>query len=732
MAKNIGKKGNKAAVKEKMTKVKDAAKKIKVPKLPLDGIRIPAPGAKKEGGKTVKSKKGNSKIGYKLILAFCVPVLLIVALGTVSYNLSVKRIKKQYEQSVMDTVASMSLNCNLLCENVQNKAAEFASNEYIQAYYTKSYKADAAEAQSCYRSVQAVLTTVRGTSSYIANYAVFGENGNGVTSTASNTPMGAYEAYLETDEGARFSSGSGNENHWSGYHTYLDENTGSKTDSYAVAYMRTFSKGNGFISLDITTAAIQEVLANIDNGEGSYVALFTPDHRVLTMEDGSLVTTDLFEGSDVEERALAAEETGNSYVNFNGKSYLLSVSPIGTTGMTVASIVPKATILSAASGIRNTTIIIVILACVVALLIGSVMAQGISREVTALKRQMDKVSAGDFTTEFTTKRNDEFKLLAGGMTEMLQNIRQLMQNVIGFIAAVSESTEGVAATASTMVDSMNGINTAMEEVAQGVTRQAEDTEVGLREMTNFSDKLNLVHGRTSDMQENSNQAMEAIESGKVMVYELSDKSKAAAEITNILIENIADVEENSKSIGSIIATISEIAEQTNLLSLNASIEAARAGEAGKGFAVVAEEIRKLADQSAEAGSHIRQIVGVIQQKTRVTSDSAKRAEEFLKNQAESIEGTVDIFTEINTNVTNLIRVLGEVTGNMEEMVSDKEKVFDSIRSIAAVSEETAASAEEVTATVNGQLSDAEKLAAAAEELNQEVSRLQEALNKYQV
>ena len=128
MAKNIGKKGNNAAGKEKMTKVKDAAKKIKVPKLPLDGIRIPAPGAKKEGGKTVKSKKGNSKIGYKLILAFCVPVLLIVALGTVSYNLSVKRIKKQYEQSVMDTVASMSLNCNLLCENVQNKAAEFASN----------------------------------------------------------------------------------------------------------------------------------------------------------------------------------------------------------------------------------------------------------------------------------------------------------------------------------------------------------------------------------------------------------------------------------------------------------------------------------------------------------------------------------------------------------------------------------------------------------------------------
>ena len=123
---------------------------------------------------------------------------------------------------------------------------------------------------------------------------------------------------------------------------------------------------------------------------------------------------------------------------------------------------------------------------------------------------------------------------------------------------------------------------------------------------------------------------------------------------------------------------------------------------------------------------------MIQQKTQITADSAKRAEEFLKNQAESIEGTVDIFSEINTNVTDLIQVLGEVTASMEEMVSDKEKVFDSIRSIAAVSEETAASAEEVTATVNGQLTDAQKLAAAAEELDQEVSRLQDALSKYQV
>lgn len=688
--------------------------------------------AERKGKKTQSKNRKPIKIGYKMILGYCVPVILMVLLGVVSYQRSMKSIKAQYEQSVIDTVSAMSQNCQLLCQNVQNKGAEFASNDYLQTYYTKAYKADAIEAQSCYRSVQNVLTTSRGTSSYIYNYVVFGENGNGITSGTRSTNAETYREYLESEEGKRFEEASGNKAYWSGYHNYLDGVVEMNPDKYALAYTRTFAKGNGFISLDITTEAIQDILMNIDNGAGSYVLLFTPDKRALTMEDGKLITTDLFRDSNVEEQALSATEAGNSYLKFDGDKYLFSVSPIGNTGMSVVGLVPEKTILSAASEIRAFTIIFVLIAAVVALLIGMVISNGISKEVGKLNKQMKKVSDGDFTTEFLTNRNDEFMLLANGMTDMLHMIRQLMQNVVTFIGTVNESSEEVSGTANAMSVSMQDINTAMEEVAQGVGSQAEDTESSLKEMSGFSDKLNIVYHGTAEMKENSDQAMEAIEKGKQMVYELSDKSKAAAEITNILIQNIAEVEENSANIGSIIETIREIADQTNLLSLNASIEAARAGEAGKGFAVVAEEIRKLAEQSAEAGTHIREIVTVIQQKTEITSDSAKRAEEFLNNQAESIEGTVDIFSEINTNVTELIRVLGEVSNNMDNMITEKESVLQSIRNIAAVSEETAASAEEVTATVNAQLPEAEKLAEEAEKLSEEVSTLQEVLAKYKV
>ena len=672
----------------------------------------------------------NGKIGYKLIAGFCVPVLLIIVLGTVSYRLAKSSIQTQYEQSVTDTVSSMSLNCKLLCESIQNKAAEIASNDYIQTYYNKAYAANASESQDCYRSATEILTTAKGTSSYMYSFSVFGENGNGITSASGNTPKDAYAQYMETNEGKRFASGSGNVGYWSGYHAYVDENLSIDTTKYAITYTRPFAKGNGFICLDIGTDAIREVLSNIDNGADSYVVLFTPDGRALTMQEDALVSVDTFSGSKVEETALGAAESGSSYLSFEGKKYLLSVSPIGKSGMTIASLVPKAQILASASKIRNVTILVVLFACVTALFIGSVLAKGISREVNQLNRQMKKVSDGDFTTQFATKRKDEFRALTYGMTEMLEHIRQLMQNVVQFITQVNASSDGVSATADTMAHSIMDINAAMEEVAQGVSKQAEDTDSSLQDMSGFSEKLNHVYEDTSDMQKNSKQAVTAIEQGKQMVRELSDKSKAAAEITDVLIKNIADVEENSGNIGSIIETIREIAEQTNLLSLNASIEAARAGEAGRGFSVVAEEIRKLAEQSKEAGKRIRSIVAVIQEKTQITSDSAKRAEDFLHNQAASIEGTVDVFGEINENVTGLISGLKNVAGNMESMMTEKDNVMDSIRSIAAISEQTSASTEEVTATVNTQLGDARKLAAAAEELSHEVSHLQEELSKY--
>ena len=217
-----------------------------------------------------------------------------------------------------------------------------------------------------------------------------------------------------------------------------------------------------------------------------------------------------------------------------------------------------------------------------------------------------------------------------------------------------------------------------------------------------------------------------------MVADLSEKAQAATQIARSLVGDIEEVNARSEDINGFMGVISSLAEQTNLLSLNASIEAARAGEAGKGFAVVAEEIRKLSEETKEAGSRINQIVADIQKTTQNTTASAKRAEEFLQSQSDSIEGTVLVLGDIAHNVESLVTVLRTVTARIDNMVQGKNEVLDAIGSIAACSEQEAASTEHITASVSGQAQQANKLLQEAVGLEESVRRLEMSMDHFVV
>lgn len=683
----------------------------------------------KEITKKVSIRK--QKIQHKLVLAFLVPVCFLIILGILSFELSRSNIKSQYEESVNNSVSSVSQNFQLLCTNVQTKAIEIATNTSMQAYYI-SHFTDEGSKQESYRTAQSEIAGIKGATNYVFSYNILGELGNGMSSAGQGASKDDFAKYMQTSEGKKFKKANGNSSYWSGYHSYFDKLYHISNESYALSYTRTFTKGNGIITVDIKAYEVENILKNINLGNDSYLAVITPDHRSLMLVDGELTSTKIFDKTKVTKMALDSKEKGQSYITFQNKPYLFNYEKIGETNLAVVCLVPKTTILSASTKIGGITIIFVLLSGLIALFIGSMIAKGISKEVNNLTTGMKKVSEGDFRVSFQTKRKDEFKDLSIGMESMLLNLRGVVEDVKKFADTVGESSGKVALTSETMAGSMRGIDEAMEEVAKGVTKQAEDTDSGLNDMANFSEKLNIVNEKSKHMQYDSNEAKNAIEKGNDMVKDLHDKSQAVSNITTELIENITEVESNSKSIGSIIETIAAIAEQTNLLSLNASIEAARAGEAGRGFSVVAEEIRKLADQSAQAGDEIKKIIQTIQTKTADTAVNANHAEEYLKAQSHSIEGTVRVFEEVNENVSNLIEGLEQVGNNMQNMVSAKDNVLDSISSIASVSEQTAASTQEVTATVSTQLDEATKLAIASEDLKMVVEQLQETMKKFKI
>lgn len=116
---------------------------------------------------------------------------------------------------------------------------------------------------------------------------------------------------------------------------------------------------------------------------------------------------------------MQAGETGSKEVTYKGEKYLYVYSPVGDTKIMLCSLIPYSNIVADALAIRNTTVIFVILAAIIAMVVGSAIAVSISKTLKVTIRSLDRVAEGDLTVSFKTKRRDEFRLLNDSLNHML-------------------------------------------------------------------------------------------------------------------------------------------------------------------------------------------------------------------------------------------------------------------------------------------------------------------------
>lgn len=665
--------------------------------------------SKAEKGHTAKRFSWNSLI-TKIVAAFLVLIVMIVALGSVSYLVAKQMITGEVEESLEKTVAAKGDYLELGLKQVDDKMVEIMSSDEMVAYYLNSnldlnkLTKEQTEAKSV---IEAKIQNMKVISDFVYHAYLLSDIATGLTTTPGKLSGAYFEEFSQSSTGSAIME-SAEKNGYIGEHAYLEELVAVTDEKfncsdYAISRWRKISlKTNVVLVVDISRETIYNALADLNNGDDSFVVFIAPDGKETVYcgsdsgEAATLEEVPVFSEIEACQKVMNGEDAdGCEQIRWQGKAYTFAYSRIGDTGAVLITLVPTSTFLASTRTIQLITFFMVFAAFVIALVMCMFLSRSMSKGVADITRNLDKASRGDFTATHKIKRKDELGQIAESISDMTDSMRSLIVQMKEVMQTVKGATGQVGENTDRLIRSSDEISSAIGEIEHGVTMQAEDAQTCAIQINELSDQIGIVYQYTDEITKISEEANETIGESLLIMDDLHDKSKATVDITQAIWQDIESLSDQTKAIGDFANVINEIAEQTNLLSLNASIEAARAGEAGRGFAVVAEEIRKLADQSLKAAGEIEDIVARIQKQTGRTVDAVNKAGEIVDSQNESLDKTLCAFHNVNDRVKSMTDNLSKIMAGMSDVEKAKREAVSSIMNISAVSEQTSASSVQV-------------------------------------
>ncbi|CQR46765.1 Methyl-accepting chemotaxis protein McpC [Paraliobacillus sp. PM-2] len=363
---------------------------------------------------------------------------------------------------------------------------------------------------------------------------------------------------------------------------------------------------------------------------------------------------------------------------------------------------PTSIALSSIASIRNVISVIALSTLVGVIIVSILLAKMIAKPLIQLKNKARTIAEGNLTDKVAIRGRGEVRQLSQAMNQMTDHLREAISYTKKASNRINEQSNALKDICYNLKDGSEQLTSTTQEMAAGADEQATSSAQIATAGKSFDNKVKQVKKNADELKISSQEVSESAIKGNRQVNHTMEQMDTINTNVKNAVDNVKELEKQSKAVSELTSVINKITEQTNLLALNAAIESARAGESGKGFSVVANEIKKLAEQVSVSAIDIAQVMSKMQQESNRLQQSLKHTYEQADKGVQDIKESASYFSTIMNEVEGMNNHITLVAENLELIELNSNEMNKGMEQIASVSQENAANIEETTAAIQQQ------------------------------